>query len=200
MAPVEMQGFGASKNFKARIYYRPEWFVKGFAPETLLKVEGGKKMHGTYCANIAQEGGISTLLGLCGLNEELLGVVADNLFNVGIEKLVDGEGNFIDAQVVEAVTQVLHETLVSDRPVGYIVGQQWSKTGRQNSEGKEIRIRSKYEEIKEWFDATDDKVLAKLVKRAAKNAKAIEDNTDDTKIITPFITRFDLEASERVPY
>jgi hypothetical protein len=200
MAPVEIQGFGASKNFTSRIFYRPEWFVDGFAPEALMQVEGGDKMHSVYCGNISQEGGTSTLLGLCALNQERLDALADSLFEAEIGKMVTAEGEFDVPQVIEAVTQVLHEHLVGDNPVGYVLGQQMSKTGRVDENGKTIKIPSKYEEIKEWFDPENDKDLKRMITRAEKNAKQIANNTDPKKKIIPFQVLFSQDKAAEVPY
>ena len=175
---VVIEGYGPSKNTKPMILYRTDWFTDGFDPESLLELEEGSKLLAVYRNNISERGKISTLKGLCGCDTEKFDELAGRIFGLGLTVEDDIES------VMSRVTEVLSTFLVDEKggdQLGYILGQQTSKTDEVNAEtGKAIYVAEPYYEVKEFFDPQDEKKIASLVKSANKSDGKFKITFDDT--------------------
>ena len=163
--PLEIQGYGASQNIKMGICYKPEWFVSGFNPGEI----DNKGVLRMYARAISQQDEISQLLGLCGCNEELLDKLATALQGLELEKMADAGGNVNVDQVCDAVTSILAKILPAVERVGYVLGQQSQKTDEVDENGKAIYVRSKFYEVKSFFNPGDEKAVKRQLKRAERS-------------------------------
>ncbi len=178
-----IQGFGASRNIRDMLLYRPEWLADGFDPETLEDNEETKGLLFTYRNHISEKGKVSKLLGLCALDDEKFGAVAEALFGLSIDPAtLPQDGPPID--MMEEVTEVLNDLYVEQGfadPIGYVLGQQTSKTDEVNPEtGKAIYVVEPYYEVKEFFNPADKKKIASLQKAADKSEGKFKITFDDT--------------------
>lgn len=173
---VEINGLGGSRNTKVYPCTRPEWFeldAEGnptFQPSNYDNVEGGKKLQMVYANNISQEGGVSTLQGLCGSEERFDALQEAFLTNPNVAD---------ENKSAKAVESILDELLVAKQgeepfEIGYTLKQQQIKTDKKNAEGKPVYINTKFYEIDTYWEATDKNksAIRKRVEKAAEKAEA----------------------------
>ena len=147
MIPVEVEGFGASRNTRVNFMFRPEWLDEKFSPRTLKDVEGGKGLLAVYGNNISQKGKISTLAGLAGTNKEAFATLSDALINL------DQASETIAQDVADTLKKVLIDDGVGAN-IGYILTQQTEKTDEVDERGKPVYVKTQYYQVGEFFEPT----------------------------------------------
>lgn len=156
--PISLSAREAGKDLRTNLLYKPEWFEYGFDPDTFQEIEGGSSMESVYRRNISGRGGLSTLSGLAGSDEEferLQGILLD-LTEVTAEVVQEALSNFfLDPE--------------RDMLIGYVAQQQRTKTDRTNPEtGKAIYIAENRYEVGSYF-RVDEKTIKSLSNRAKKS-------------------------------
>ena len=181
---ILIDGYGASQNARLTFLYRPEWFVPGFDPSSYEGVEGVseaeakrlKSYLGVYRRNIAEQDATSTLLGLCGGDEEAYNELATKLFSLDLQSLIDQgvEGVKQIPEVVKtAIAEFFDNQDAAGKRIGYILQQQSRKTDEVDENGKNIYVRGQYYEIGDGFGNSgfyvpDEKGRKRMASRAAK--------------------------------
>ena len=179
---IQLDGYGAGPNQKFTFLYRPEWLVPGFDSSVYEGSEDkdAKTYLSFYRKNIAEDDGVSTLLGLCGGATED-GIAAFNelagiLFGLDIQSYIDrgAEGiKEIPGVVKAALVDFFENHENAGKRVGYILRQQQEKTEETDENGKNIYKRLKYYEDSDGFGTSgfytpDEKGRKAQVSRAAK--------------------------------
>lgn len=179
---IEITGYGPSRNIRPMFLYRPDWLTEGFDPESLKELENGESMLGVYRNHVGEKDEISVLLGLCGCKDEVYDALGDKLFALGIDPAKIESDDDMRA-VMDAVTNVLKEFLIDEKngnEIGYILRQQYEKTGEVDENGRPVRVPTKYYEVAEYFDPNDEKKIASLKKSAEKSDGKFKITFDDT--------------------
>jgi hypothetical protein len=160
MIPIQLAGYGASLPIKVNFMFRPEWLQPGFDPESLHELEHGSTLYSQYSRHINQAGGgISTLFGLVGADDEKFNQLAEALQEVAPEAESDPE----------IVANVLREKLVDEelgKLVGYVLSQQKEKSVDPET-GKVTYLLTPYYQVDSFF-VPDEKGRARQIRRAEK--------------------------------
>ncbi len=165
--PVEINGYGGSRNTKVQILTRPEWFSldasgnPDFRPDQIT--DNG--MAFVYRKNIAAVDGISNLRGLAG-NEERYAALSNLLFAA---EGIAGDTSF------NAIQNVLESFLIPAEgedsvEIGYVLKQKRTKTEDLDENGKNIYLLENKYEVSDFFEATDEN-KKKYRKSAEKSAE-----------------------------
>ena len=177
MVPIEIEGYGAARNIKQYWCFRPEWLVAGFNPIALRDAAGGDKLLGVYRNNVAEDGGISTLLGLCGCDAEKFDTLATTLFDLKISDMTvknaeTGTSGLDIDLILDKVSVAFHEFFIDGKNgehVGYILKQEFQKTDEVNADGKAVYKATRFYGVNDWFDPNDEKRLKALRKSCEKS-------------------------------
>lgn len=162
LIPIEIEGYGASRNTKVNFMFRPEWIDENFNPKTLGELEGGKGLLAVYSSNIAQRGRVSVLKGVAGGDSDAFDAIATALM-----------GADLTANPGEAVAAVLEDYLIGQelgKVVGYTLRQQSEKTDETDENGRAIYVKTQYYEVGEFFAPTE-----RNRERQYKRAKTAEE-------------------------
>lgn len=167
MQNIEIAARGAGYGNKSTFYYRPEFLKEGFNPTNLAEQYGpeiGASMLKTYRRNIYElngekTGNLSTLLGLCGGNQEAFEALAVRFFDIP----ADVE-NFS-----AAVKEILEQFLIEEgngQDFMYTLVQQRVPTDQTDDSGKVIWVNGPYYNLGK-FSANTSKNREKAIKQAA---------------------------------
>ncbi|MEN6587810.1 MAG: hypothetical protein ABFE02_17350 [Sulfuricella sp.] len=163
--PITIEGIGGSRGIRVNLLYRPEWFVEGFNPDELEKIEGGSGMLFVYRKNIAARGSLSVLAGLCGSDEVFAAL----------------QGQILDLPEVtaEAVHDVLQAALIDGNApnFGYTLKQKRTKTG-VGEDGKNVSALENQYEVDQFWYATEKN--QKAMRKRASRDQNFKVNFDDS--------------------
>lgn len=175
VSTISLKGYGASNDIKVYFTFRPEWLVSGFNPLALERVEGGDKMIVVYRNNISSDDSTPLLKGLVGCDNDKYDGLAEKMFALEIDKMVDAEDNPDVGAICGAVNSVLIEVLINEKAgerVGFILRQQSEKTGEVDAQsGKDIWRRLRWYEVNSWFNPDSEDAVKRLRTRAEKAAE-----------------------------
>lgn len=180
---IQLDGYGAGPNQRLTFLYRPEWLVPGFDSAVYEGSDepDAKTYLGFYRKNIAEDEGVSTLLGLCGGATEdgiaAFNELAGKLFALDIQSYIDrgAEGiKEIPGVVKACLVDFFENQETAGKRIGYILRQQQQKTDETDDNGKAIYKRLKYYEVSDGFGTSgfftpDEKGRKAQESRAARS-------------------------------
>jgi hypothetical protein len=163
---IKLSGLDASKDQTVYWLFRPE-FIRNMSHVELQRFQeenpGAYRMYRQHVCSNKSDGKVSHLQGL---------TVTDEKFNELAGRLLELTPEAIDADPT-VVSNVLRQFLVEengDTIIGYILSQQQEKTDEINPEtGKPLYVPSKWLEVRDYWNANDDKVMKRQVAKAEKN-------------------------------
>jgi len=154
--PFKISPLQAGREMKGNFTYHPEFFRDNFSPASLED----SNVKFVFLRNIAEEGRITTLRGMCGSEAAFLNTMS-RLFA-------------LPEVTPEAVTEVLRTSIDPQTIVGYVLQERRDKTGDFDDQGRIVRKRSGFYEVGEWFypDADGIKRQVAIAGRAPKGNRA----------------------------
>lgn len=152
---------------RATLYFlfRPEWMAQLSQVDLINLKEADSGAHFVYRKSIAtnEENEQSILQGLSVTTDDF-NALASRLIGLGVENV---------AANPTIVSDVLRTFLVEEngeRNIGYVLKQQMQKTDEVHPEtGKAVYIPTKNWEVDTYFNANDEKAIARQTKKAASN-------------------------------